>query len=62
LQEAKHKNLQAHIMYKLLFDGMVFPFATLDEALTASKMLVVEWTIQDSQGDVVFDWTDRVGP
>lgn len=49
-------------MYKLLFDGMVFPFATLDEALTASKMLVVEWTIQDEHGDVVFDWTDRVGP
>ena len=48
--------------YKLLFDGMAFPFATLDEALTASRMLVVEWTIQDEHGDVVFDWTDRVGP
>ena len=48
--------------YKLLFDGMVFPFASLDEALTASRMLVVEWTIQDEHGDVIFDWTDRVGP
>lgn len=49
-------------MYRLLFDGLVFPFATLDEALNASKMLVVEWCIQDESGDVVFDWTDRVGP
>ena len=49
-------------MYKLLFDGMVFPFVTLDEALTASKMLITEWTIQDANGEVVFDWTDRVGP
>lgn len=49
-------------MYRLLFDGMVYPFPTLDEALNASKMLVVEWSIQDESGDVVFDWTDRVGP
>lgn len=49
-------------MYRLLFDGMVFPFPTLDDALNASKMLVVEWSIQDEAGDVVFDWTDRVGP
>ena len=49
-------------MYKLLFDGMVFPFATLAEALLASKNLVVEWTILDPQGEVAFDWIDRVGP
>ena len=49
-------------MYKLLFDGLVFPFATLDEALTASKHIIHEWTILDPQGDVAFDWTDRVGP
>ena len=49
-------------MYKLLFDGLVFPFSTLDEALEASKMLVVEWSILDPNGDVAFDWTDRVGP
>ena len=49
-------------MYKLLFDGMVFPFNTLDEALLASKNLVVEWTILDPQGEVAFDWVDRVGP
>ena len=49
-------------MYRLLFDGMVYPFETLDDALNASKMLIVEWSIQDSNGDVVFDWTDRVGP
>lgn len=49
-------------MYKLLFDGLVFPFLTLDEALNASKMLVVEWTILDPNGEVAFDWTDRVGP
>jgi hypothetical protein len=49
-------------MYKLLFDGMVFPFKTLDEALLASKNLVVEWTILDPQGEVAFDWVDRVGP
>lgn len=49
-------------MYKLLVNGEVFPFETLDNALNASKMLVVEWSIQDSTGDVVFDWTDRVGP
>lgn len=49
-------------MYRLLFDGLVFPFPTLEEALNASKMLVVEWSIQDESGEVVFDWTDRVGP
>lgn len=49
-------------MYKLLFDGLVFPFATLDEALNASKYIIHEWTILDPQGDVAFDWTDRVGP
>lgn len=49
-------------MYKLLFDGLVFPFDTLDSALTASKLLVVEWTILDPQGEVAFDWVDRVGP
>lgn len=49
-------------MYKLLFDGLVFPFATLDEALNASKHLIVEWTILDPEGEVAFDWTDRVGP
>ena len=49
-------------MYKLLFDGIVFPFTTLDEALNASKNLVVEWTILDPQGEVAFDWMDRVGP
>ena len=49
-------------MYKLLFDGLVFPFDTLDQALAASKLLVVEWTILDPQGEVAFDWVDRVGP
>lgn len=49
-------------MYKLLFDGLVFPFTTLEEAQNASKFLVVEWTILDPSGEVAFDWTDRVGP
>ena len=49
-------------MYRLLFDGMVFHFATLEQALTASKNLIVEWTILDEQGEVAFDWMDRVGP
>ena len=49
-------------MYRLLFDGMVFPFATLNDALSASKNLIVEWTILDEQGEVAFDWMDRVGP
>lgn len=49
-------------MYKLLFDGLVFPFSTLDEALNASKLIIHEWTILDPNGEVAFDWVDRVGP
>jgi hypothetical protein len=49
-------------MYRLLCNGSVLEFATLDEALTYSKHLRVEWTILDPSGEVAFDWMDRVGP
>jgi hypothetical protein len=49
-------------MYRLLCNGNELEFATLDEALTYSKHLSVEWTILDPDGEVAFDWMDRVGP
>lgn len=49
-------------MYRLLYNGDVYKYATLEEALNASKNLSVEWTILDPNDDVVFDWMDRVGP
>ena len=49
-------------MYRLLYGGLVYKYETLEAALEASKLLSVEWTILDPQGDVAFDWMDRVGP
>jgi hypothetical protein len=49
-------------MYRLLYGGLVYKYETLDQALEASKLLQVEWTILDPNGDVAFDWMDRVGP
>ena len=49
-------------MYRLLCNGTELEFETLDAALTYSKNLRVEWTILDPNGEVAFDWMDRVGP
>jgi hypothetical protein len=49
-------------MYRLLCNGTELEFKTLDEALTYSKNLRVEWTIIGPNGHVEFDWMDRVGP
>lgn len=49
-------------MYRLLYNGLVFKYPTLNDALEATKLLYVEWSILDSNGDTVFDWIDKVGP
>ena len=49
-------------MYRLLYNGLVDRFNTLNDALEASRNLVVEWTILDPNSEVAFDWIDRVGP
>ena len=49
-------------MFQLLHDGIVEEFATLDDALTASRLLDTEWSIIGPDGRVEFDWVDRVGP
>jgi hypothetical protein len=49
-------------MYRLLYNGNECEFATLDEALDYSKLLRTEWTILAPDGEVAFDWMDRVGP
>jgi hypothetical protein len=49
-------------MFQLLHDGVVEEFATLDDALTASRLLEAEWTILNPNGQVEFDWIDRIGP
>lgn len=49
-------------MFQLLHDGVVEQFDTLDDALTASRLLESEWTVLAPDGSVAFDWMDRVGP
>lgn len=49
-------------MFQLLHDGVVEEFVTLDDALTASRLLDTEWTILGPGGQVEFDWMDRLGP
>ena len=49
-------------MYRLLCNGSELVFPSLDEALNYSKLLRVEWTIIGPEGEVAFDWMDRVGP
>lgn len=49
-------------MYKLLCNGRVTEFVSLNSALEASKNLIFDWAIVDPHGEVVFDWADRVGP
>lgn len=49
-------------MFQLLHDGVTEEYATLDAALTASRLLDTEWTILAPDGTVAFDWIDRVGP
>ena len=49
-------------MFRLLHDGVTEEFDTLDDALTASRLLDTEWTILNANGEVEFDWIDRVGP
>lgn len=49
-------------MFKLLHDGVTEEFPTLDDALTASRLLDTEWTILGPDGRIEFDWVDRVGP
>jgi hypothetical protein len=49
-------------MYRLLYDGVEQTFDTLDEALTASRNIGVEWAIIGPDGRIEFDWVDRVGP
>ena len=49
-------------MYRLLYNGEEYLYATLDAALDNSRTLYVEWAILDPEGNVAFDWTDRVGP
>ena len=45
-----------------MHDGVVEEFTTLDDALTASRLLETEWSILYPDGTVAFDWMDRVGP
>ena len=49
-------------MFQLLHDGVVEEFLTLDDALTASRLLDTEWSIVGPDGRIEFDWIDRVGP
>jgi len=49
-------------MYSLHYGNQSYEFVLLDDALEAAKTLVVEWIIFDSQGKIVFDYIDRVGP
>jgi len=49
-------------MYKVLFEGQSQLFETLEDAQEFVKLLGVAWTIQDKDGNNIFDWMDRVGP
>jgi hypothetical protein len=49
-------------MYRLLCNGNIIEFKTLDDALNYTKHLHIEWTILDPSGKPTFDWMDRVGP
>jgi len=49
-------------MYTLLYEGKKIKFETLDNALEYTRDLAVAWTIYDPDGNVAFDWMDRVGP
>jgi hypothetical protein len=48
--------------YYLLHNGEEIEFSSLDAALAYTKNLTYEWAIKDEEGNIVFDWVDRVGP
>jgi hypothetical protein len=48
--------------YYVLHDGERIEFDTLDSAQSYTRFLTFEWAIVDEDGNVVFDWVDRLGP
>ncbi len=49
-------------MFVLAYADQRYEFASLEAALEAAKNLAVSWYIYDPQGQIAFDWMDRVGP
>lgn len=45
-------------MYRLLNDGLVKKFHTLEEAISHSENSQNEWSILSPEGETILDWID----